>query len=159
VLYGEYVTHETTAGFWCEHTDDDFPTTRIRSSLKPDVTILCYGGMLSEVERALDVLFEENEIVAEIICPTQIYPLRLEPIIESVKSSRHLLVVEEGQLFCGFGAEAVASVYEACPDLAIRIKRLGAAPRPLPSSKPAELESLPGAKSIAAKCLDLINHD
>ena len=159
VLYGEYVTHETVAGFLCEHTDDDFPTTRIRSAGRADVTILCYGGMLSEAEKALDVLFEEHEIVAEIVCPTQIYPLHLDPIVAAVRESQRVLVVEEGQMFCGFGAEVVASICEACPDLAIRIRRLGAAARPLPSSKPAELESLPGTKAIVSKCLELVQHD
>ncbi len=159
VLYGEYVTHETVAGFWCEHTDEDFPTTRIRSSGKADVTILCYGGMLSEAEKALNVLFEEHEIVAEILCPTQLYPLDLEPLIPSVRDSQRVLVVEEGQMFCGFGAEVVASICEACPDLALRIRRLGAAVRPLPSSKPAELESLPGVDAIVRKCLELVQHD
>jgi len=159
VLYGEYVTHETVAGFWCEHTEDDFPTTRIRSSGKADVTIICYGGMLSEAEKALDVLFEEHEIVAEIVCPTQIYPLHLEPILAAVRESQRVLVVEEGQMFCGFGAEVVASICEACPDIAVRIRRLGAAARPLPSSKPAELDSLPGAQAIVSKCLELVRHD
>jgi len=67
--------------------------------------------------------------------------------------------VEEGQMFCGFGAEVVASICEACPDIAVRIRRLGAAARPLPSSKPAELDSLPGAQAIVSKCLELVRHD
>src|SRR5581483_10186844 len=29
LLYGEYVTHRTIAGFWCEHSNERFPTTRI----------------------------------------------------------------------------------------------------------------------------------
>jgi 2-oxoisovalerate dehydrogenase E1 component len=159
VLYGEYATHETVAGFWCEHTEDDFPTTRIRSSGKADVTILCYGGMLSEAEKALDILFEEHEVVAEIICPTQIYPLNLDPIIAAVRASQRVLVVEEGQMFCGFGAEVVASISEVCSDVALRIRRLAAAARPLPSSKPAELDSLPGTKAIVSKCLELVQND
>jgi 2-oxoisovalerate dehydrogenase E1 component len=158
VLYGDYVTHETSSGFWCEHTDEDFPTTRIRSSQAPDVTIACYGGCLAEAEKALDVLFEEHEIVAEIICPSQIYPLQMSPVIASVKVSRRLLVVEEGQLFCGFGAEVLAGVGEACAGLPLVTRRLGAAPHPLPSCKPAELQSLPGVESIVLKCLEMVNH-
>jgi 2-oxoisovalerate dehydrogenase E1 component len=157
VLYGDYVTHETNSGFWCEHTDEDFPTTRIRSAQKPDLTIVCYGGSLAEAEKAIDVLFDEHEIVAEVICPTQIYPLQSAVIIESVKVSRRLLVVEEGQLFGGFGAELLAVVSEYCAGLPLLTRRLGAAQHPLPSCKPAELESLPGVKSIVAKCLEMVN--
>ena len=152
VLYGDYVTHQSNLGFWCEHTDEDFPTTRIRSSENPDITIVCYGGSLAEVEKALDVLFEEHEIVAEVICPTQIYPLQMSSIIASVAVSRRLLVVEEGQLFCGFGAEVIALVSEGCQGLPLVTRRLGAAPHPLPSCKPAEIASLPAVHSIVSKC-------
>lgn len=155
-LYGETVRAGTAEGFWCEHTDGDFPTTRIRSSEKPDVTIVCYGGMLPEAERALDRLFEEKEVVAEIVCPTQIYPLWVEPILESVKASRRLLVVEEGQLFCGFGAELLASIHQACGDIPVVMRRHGAKLHPIPSSRPAEAASLPDANSIYRECLDLV---
>src|SRR5262249_17318292 len=113
VLYGETVTHRTADGFWCEHTAADFPATRIRSASRPDITIVCYGGMLPHAEKALDRLFETHEIVAEIVCPTRIYPLDIAPILESAELSGRLLVVEEGQLFAGFGAEVLAAVQEA----------------------------------------------
>ena len=156
ILYGEYVTHQTVNGFWCEHTDEEFPTTRIRSSAAPDITIVCYGTSLSEAEKAVDRLFEEHEIVGEIVCPTQLYPLQLEPILESVRSSQRLLVVEEGQLFCGFGAEVLAAVHEAIPDTGLLARRQGAAPHPLAACKSAELESLPSAESIFQSCLEMV---
>jgi 2-oxoisovalerate dehydrogenase E1 component len=155
-LYGDYVTHQTAAGFWCEHTEEDFPTTRICSNAKPDITILCYGGTLADAEAALDTLFEEHEIVAEIICPTQIYPLRIEPIVDSAKVSGRLLIVEEGQLFCGFGAEVLAALQESLNGTPLIARRLGAAPHPLPCCKPAELECLPGVDSIVAASLEVV---
>jgi 2-oxoisovalerate dehydrogenase E1 component len=156
-LYGDYVSHKTIAGFWCEHTDEDFPTTRIRSNSKPDVTLVCYGSSLTEAEKALDLLFEKHEVVAEIICPTQLYPLRLEPVLESIRVSRRLLVVEEGQMFCGFGAEILAAVQESAWDLAVKARRLGAEPHPLPSCKSAELDSLPGAEAIVQASLEMMH--
>ena len=158
LLYGEYVTHRTLAGFWCEHSDEPFPTTRIRSSARPDITIVCYGGSLPDVEKAVDRLFEEHELVAEVICPTQIYPLRLAPILESAGKSGRLLVVEEGQGFCGFGAEVLAGVYETPQERPIKARRFSAAPHPLPSCKPAELECLPGVESIVERCVDMVKN-
>jgi len=155
VLYGEPVSVQTAPGFWCEHTAGDFPTTRIRSSAKPDITIACYGGLLAEAEKALDRLFEDREIVAEIICPAEIYPLASGPIAESVRASGRLLVVEEGQLFCGFGAELLASIHETCGG-EVRMRRHGARPHPIPASRPAEAETLPGAESIYRECVDLV---
>jgi len=158
LLYGEYVTHRTVAGFWCEHTGDRFPTTRIRSSVRPDITIVCYGGCLPEVEKALDRLFEEYEIAAEVICPTQIYPLQMAPILESAVSSRRILVVEEGQGFCGFGSEVLAGIYEASLGVPIAARRLSPAPHPLPCCKPAEMECLPGMDSIVASCVEMVGN-
>ena len=158
VLYGEPVTHQTVPGFRCEHSGGHFPTTRIRSSAPPDLTIVCYGGMLPEAEQAVDRLFEEHEICCEIICPTLIYPLDIEPIVESVEHSGRLLVVEEGQLFCGFGSEVIAAVHERCPNLPLAARRLGPAAHPIPASKPAEMASLPGAGTIVSACLDMVFH-
>jgi len=157
-LYGERVSHETIGGFWCEHTGGAFPATRIRSSAVPEITIVCYGGMLPEAEKAADRLFEEHEIVAEIICPTQICPLDVEPILESVRTTRRLLLVEEGQVFCGFGSEVAAAVHEGCPELRLLVRRQGAARHPLPASKPAELASLPGADSIVRDCVEMVRN-
>jgi 2-oxoisovalerate dehydrogenase E1 component len=157
-LYAEYVQHHTVPGFWCEHTEEDFPTTRIRSHTKADITIACYGACLVDAEKAMDRLFEEHEVVAEIICPTQIYPLRIEPILEFAQVSGRLLVVEEGQLFCGFGAEVLAAVHEACPGTPLLTRRLGATPHPLPSCRSAEMESLPSVDSIIKIILEMLCH-
>lgn len=158
LLYGEYVTHRTIEGFWCEHSEERFPTTRIRCSAEPDITIVCYGGCLPEVEIALDRLFEQYEIVAEAICPTQIYPLDMAPILESARASGRLLVVEEGQGFCGFGAEVLARVCETRLGRPVAAERLSAAPHPLPCCKPAELECLPGADLIVERAVRMVSH-
>ena len=157
-MYGEYVSHQTIQGFWAEHTDEDFPTTRIRSASKPDVTLVCYGGCLHEAEKAADKLFEEHELIAEIICPIQIYPLNYRPILDSVRRSGRLLVVEEGQAFCGFGAEVVATLHQALAGEPLIARRLGAKPHPLASSKAAELDSLPGADAIVAGVVDMVTY-
>lgn len=158
-MYGDYMSHQTIDGFWAESSDEKFPTTRIRSLAKPDVTVVCYGGCLSEAEKATDRLFDEHELVAEIVCPVQLFPLNIGPILDSVKRSGRLLVVEEGQGFCGFGAEVIASVHQALqPETPLLSRRLSALPHPLASSKAAELESLPGADSILASILEMVGH-
>ena len=157
-LYAEYAQHQTVPGFWCEHSEGAFPTTRIRSHTRPDITIVCYGACLVDAEKAMDRLFEEHEVVAEIICPTQIYPLWIEPILESVRASGRMLVVEEGQLFCGFGAEVIAAVHEGCAGTSLLTRRLGPAPHPLPCCKSAEIESLPSVDSIVKVSLEMLRH-
>lgn len=156
LLYGEYVTAKAPEGFTLENSAGEFPVTRLRPGAAPDVTIVCYGGMLIEAERALDRLFDEHEIVAEIICPTRIYPFDAEPVLESVRRSGRLLVAEEGQGFCGFGAEVVASVAERA-GMAIQVRRLSATPNPLPCCRPAEAACLPDSASIIAACVAMVS--
>ena len=158
-MYGEWVSHQTIAGFWAEHTDENFPTTRIRSQAIPDVTLVCYGGTLHETEKAADKLFDEHEVIAEIVCPIQIYPLNYRPIVDSVKRSGRLLVVEEGQAFCGFGAEVVSAVHQALQGMPLTARRIGAKPHPLASSKAAELDSLPGADTIVAGVVEMMRQN
>jgi 2-oxoisovalerate dehydrogenase E1 component len=148
VLYAARVGGDVPAGFVLEHSDETFPTTRLRPLGKADITIVCYGGVLTEVEKAVDQLFEEHEIIAEVVCPVQICPFNLGPILESVQSSGRLLVVEEGQSFAGFGAEVIAQVVERMPRALVRAQRLGPPSHPIPSCGPLEKALLPGAPHI-----------
>ena len=155
-LYGRQVVSYRPAGFVWEHTEEDFPTSRLRPCATPDITIVCYGGMLIDVERAVERLFNEYEIVAEVLCPIELYPLRIKAILQSVERTRRLLVVEEGQLFSGFGAELLALVQEKAPGMLSRARRLGPLARPIPSSKEAELRVLPSTELVVNAAVEVI---
>lgn len=157
VLYGRPLSTQAPAGYQWEHTAEVFPCTRLRPGAAADLTLLCYGGMLEEAERAVDVLFDEHEIVAEIICPTQLYPLDLRPIMESVTQTCRLLVLEEGPGFCGFGAEAIAGLQERLDGESIRVARLSGPPHPVPSCKPLETLLLPGTDAIVQRAIEVVN--
>ena len=155
LLYGLRVGAMVPDGFALEQTDELFPTTRIRPECVPDLTILCYGGMLADVEKALDPLFDTHEIACEVICPTQLYPLDLRPIIESVERTGRLLVVEEGIGFAAFGAEVVARIVEQAPGALRRLRRLAAPEHPIPACGPLEKALLPGPAHVVAAALEL----
>ncbi len=156
LLYGALLPQEAPAGFAWERSDERYPTTRLRPASAPDLTILCYGGMMPEAEAAVQRLFEEYEVACEILCPTQLYPFNAWPLVESVKRSGRLLVVEEGIGFASLAAEAVAQVVEAAPGALRRIKRLAARPHPIPSSLPLEKMVLPAADDIVREALPLL---
>lgn len=157
--YGLEVSTKTLGGFQVQHSDEDFPTTRISSQTKADITVVCYGGMLAEVEAAADRLFEDHDVVVEIICPLQIYPLNARPIVDSAFETGRLFVVEEGQEFCGWGAEVLAQVATGTKGRKPVVGRMGAKPHPIPSCKSAEAASLPGASSIVSACLELMQDE
>jgi 2-oxoisovalerate dehydrogenase E1 component len=155
LLYGSRVGAIAPDGFALEQSDELFPTTRIRPECAPDLTILCYGGMLADVEKALDPLFDLHEIACEVICPTQLYPLDVRPIIESVARTGRLLVVEEGIGFAAFGAEVVAQIVELAPGALRRLRRLAAPEHPIPACGPLEKALLPGPSHVVAAVLEL----
>lgn len=158
LLYGTRVSDEVGPGFALEHSDEPFPTTRLRPQAAPDVTVLCYGGMLPEAEKAAALLFDRHEVVAEIICPTQLYPFDPRPLLESLARTGRLLVAEEGHGFAAFGAEALAQVVEHAPGLLRRVRRLAAPDHPIPSCGPLEKALLPGADHLVRAALELLGH-
>jgi 2-oxoisovalerate dehydrogenase E1 component len=155
LLYGLRAADSAPEGFALEHSDELFPTTRIRPEGAADVTILCYGGMLAEVEKALDPLFDEHEIACEVICPTQLYPLDPRPILESVARTGRLLIAEEGLGFAAFGAEVVAQIVEARPGALRKLRRLASPEHPIPSCGPLEKLVLPGVDHVAQAVREL----
>ena len=128
LLYGTRMGDDVPDGWILEHSDEQFPTTRMRPFQDPDVTLLCYGGMLPDVERAMEVLFDDHEVICEVICPVQLYPLNLGPVVESVRRTKKLVVVEEGLSFAAFGAEVAAEILEHEPGTLKVFRRLRLAP-------------------------------
>jgi len=158
LLYTLRVTNEMPPGFVLEHGDDRFPTVRVRPESAPEATIVCYGGMLKEVEEAVVQAFDEHEVICEIVCPSQLWPLNVWPIVESAANTRRLLVVEEGLGFAGFGAEVIAQVQERLPGALQRVRRLASPDHPIPSCAPLERKLLPNADTILQAVLELTSH-
>jgi len=157
LLYGLRTGAEAPEGFALERSDEPFPTTRLRpeGGGPADATILCYGGMLHDVERALAPLFDEDEIACEVICPTQLYPLDPRPILESVRRTGRLLVAEEGLGVAAFGAEVIAQVMERAPGTLKAVRRLASPEHPIPSCGPLEKLVLPGTGHVVAAVREL----
>src|SRR5262249_15478177 len=155
LLYGLRAGAVAPEGFVLEHSDEPFPTTRSRPEGRADLTILCYGGMLADVEKALDPLFDDHEVIAEVVCPSQLYPFNPWPLVESVERTGRLLIAEEGVGFAAFGAEAVARVLELAPGALRRLRRLASPAHPIPSCGPLEKALLPGQAHVVAAAVEL----
>jgi 2-oxoisovalerate dehydrogenase E1 component len=158
LMYAARLDAPVRPGFTLEHSDEQYPTARLRPADPPVVTLFCYGGVLPLAEEAIAVAFEEFEIVTELICPTQIYPLNPLPVIESLANSHRLLIVEEGLNFAALGAELVAEIHERSPRLVQCSKRLGPPPHPIPSCAVLENQLLPNVQSIVAAIVELSRH-
>ena len=156
--YGARLNLPAQAGLLVEHSDEPFPTVRLKPDVPHDVTIFCTGGMLPIAEEAIAAAFEEHEIVSEVICPTQIFPLNPVPTMQSLAVSRRLVVLEEGLSFANLGAELIAQIQERSPDLMRNLKRVASAEHPIPSCAVLENEILPNVKSVIAAITDCVKH-
>ena len=157
LLYGLRVTDTVPDGFILEHSQEQFPTTRIRPLGNPNLTILCYGGMLIDVERAIQQLCDEHEIFCEVICPLQLYPFNPLPVIESLQKTHRLLIVEEGINFAALGSELLAQISESMPQLLHQVRRVASPKHPIPSSGPLEKQCLPGEGHVVQAALEMMD--
>ena len=116
----------------------------------PALTVVAYGYMAELCRRASLRLAYEHEIFVELIIPTQLSPFKMDRILDSVKRTHHLLVVEEGTLTLGWGAEILASIAERLSDRLLIAHRLAANDSPIPASAPLESAMLPDIEQIIA---------
>jgi 2-oxoisovalerate dehydrogenase E1 component len=158
LLYGQKISPQAPVGFVYQNSDEAYPTTRLKPHGTPDLTIFCYGGMLMEVEKAVEQLFDQHDVIAEVICPVQLYPFNPQPLIESLRTTGKLLIAEEGTGFAAVGSEVIAQVSEKAVGLLKAIRRVAGPPHPIPSCGPLEKALLPGASHITAAALELVNH-
>ncbi len=155
LLYGFSVRQQAADGRTWLEDGADFPTLKLDAHGRGDVTVVTYGGMLDEVEEAVRVAFEEDEIISEVLVPTRLFPLDLGPIADSVARTGRLLVVEEGQGFAGFGAEVIAQCTQRLGGK-LHAARVAAAPHPIPCSRELEKSALPGTAEVHAALQQLV---
>ncbi|MHC4795019.1 MAG: dehydrogenase E1 component subunit alpha/beta, partial [Planctomycetota bacterium] len=155
-LYGQQTDPQPPAGLHLLATDTLFPTVRLAPREEPQLTVVAYGGMVDTVESAMAVLGDQHDCTTELVIPTQLYPLDIEPIVESVCRTGRLLVVEEGQGFAGLGSELIARLVADCRVTSIIADRVNARVCPVPASRPAEEQVLPGVDDIIAAAGELM---
>ena len=114
-----------------------------------DITVATYGVTVSRSIAAAGQLASEG-VEAEVIDLRTIAPLDLELVAESVRRTRHLVVVTESQRHGGIGAEIAAALSESLYDvLEGPVLRVGAPSVPAPHSAPLLARATSSADDIA----------
>jgi len=120
-----------------------------------DLTIVTVSLMVHRALDAADDLAKEG-IEAEVVDLRSVIPLDREAIVESVRKTRHLLVVDEDYRSFGMTGEVITSVVEAAFDyLDAPPARLALPDVPIPYSRPMEQFVLPSRAAIAAAARSL----
>ena len=122
-----------------------------------DITVVAPGMMRHHAVKAAEALSKKG-VSVEVIDPRTLYPLDEEAILNSVKKTGHLLVVDEGYSPCGFGAEVIATVQEKAFDyLDAPMRRLHTADVPTPYTESLVNAIVPGVDKIEATITEILS--
>jgi pyruvate/2-oxoglutarate/acetoin dehydrogenase E1 component len=134
-----------------EVSDGDYTIPIGRAEVKReghDVTVVAYSKMLLLALEAAEELSRQH-IHVEVIDPRTLKPLDVATIVESVKKTGRLVVVEEGWSFAGMGAQIAESVYSVAFDyLDAPIVRVTGEDVPIPYTRPLEDLAIPDRHRI-----------
>jgi pyruvate dehydrogenase E1 component beta subunit len=115
-----------------------------------DATIVARSLTVPLALKAAEEL-EKDGISVEVVDPRTIRPLDIETIINSVKKTNRVVIVEESHAFCGVGSEISAQIMERAFDyLDAPVKRISSADAPMPYAKNLEQLALPDVARIVA---------
>ncbi len=112
------------------------------------LTVVCTSWMNVEAMKAAEVLAKRG-VELEVIDVRTVSPLDLDPLVESVRKTKHCIIADYDWTFCGFSAELAALIGARCfEELARPIERLGFAQVPCPTTRPLENLFYPSAVNI-----------
>lgn len=113
-----------------------------------DVSIITYGLTVKLAQRAAHLLAEED-IDVEIIDLITLKPYDTGRIFQSIRKTGKAVILEEGVVRGGIGAEICATIAENCLwDLDGQLVRVGAHDIPIPCAPESEKMILPGVDDV-----------
>ena len=120
-----------------------------------DITIVCWSKCVKLCLKAAMELAKEG-INAEIIDVRTLRPLDERTIIDSVKKTNRLLIVDEDWPYCGMGAGIMAQLNEKVfDDLDAPIARVCSEDVPVPFSHSLEMAMQPNVEKVISKVKEL----
>ncbi len=114
-----------------------------------DVTIVSWSKILQRVTLKAAEELEKEGISCEVIDPRTIKPMDWDLIVNSVRKTNRLVVVEEGWPFAGVGAQIAYEITQrAFDDLDAPVERVTQEDVPLPYAHNLEVASLPNVERV-----------
>lgn len=120
------------------------------------VSLLAYSRMLEEALKAAEALAEHG-VEAEVVDLRSLAPLDVAAIQATVEKTGRVVVIEEGTLTGGVGAEIVARIMETSFDcLLAPPRRVAALDTPVPASRVLEQAAIPDFRQIAQAAAEVV---
>lgn len=122
-----------------------------------DVTLIAYGAMVHTCLKAAEEL-EKEDVDAEVIDLRTVSPIDIDTIVESVKKTNRVVVVQEAQRQAGIAANIISEIQErAILHLEAPVLRV-TAPDTVYSFAAAESVWLPNHEDVIEKVNEVINY-
>jgi pyruvate dehydrogenase E1 component beta subunit len=122
-----------------------------------DVTIVAIGRMVSEALKAAEQLGKEG-IQVTVLDPRTLVPLDTKAILDSVRQTHRVVIVEEGPKRGGVGGEIGALIAEEVLDeLDAPIRRVASLDTPIPFNLALENFIFPNEQKIIEAVRDLMS--
>ena len=155
--YGRRVGPAELPNFSTEVAGGNFPIARVRPGASaPGYTVVTYGGALAELVPSVQPVFRATESLPEIFVLSCLSSIDYRPIVESVRRTGRLVVLESGSTDAGIGSEVIASVMEQDGRSLDRSLRIGALPYPIPSVRSLEDQVLPTRSRIVQSLVEFL---
>jgi len=126
-----------------------------------DVTVVALAYYVREALAVADDLAQDG-ISVEVVDPRTLVPLDVETVRASARKTGRVVIVDEAPATCSAASEIAALVAED-PDtfraLTASIRRVCAAPVPVPYSPPLEQAALPSRDDIKAAIHEVLKED
>ena len=121
-----------------------------------DLTIVAWSGMIPKVMEATEILSKEG-ISAEVVDPRSLVPLDKLTIINSVKKTEHVLIVQEAIRRGGVGSDISSIIQEEAFDyLDSPVKILGGLNTPCPFNLNLEKVVIPQVDDIVRAAKEVL---
>jgi len=112
---------------WCKDSDKD-------------ALIITYGLIGRMVADNFEEIFERSDLLFDVFILQQLNPIPIAHFENAARNSGKVLIIEESSANFGWGSELAYQLSELLPN--IKIKRIGAKPVPIPSTRELEGEIL-----------------
>ncbi len=125
-----------------------------------DVSVITYGRMLERVMKAAEEVEAAEGVSVEVVDLRTLAPLDKDTIIDSVKKTGRVLLVNDAHKTGGFIGEVAATIAEsdAFDYLDGRILRLAGEDVPIPYNQTLEAAMIPSVERIKKYILKLVNN-
>lgn len=160
LLYQRSQHDELPTGYQMTTSHSAFPVTRLCTEDSADVTVISFGGIGLEVERAARTLIDE-EINLDIYYPLHVSAFEVDAMIASIEKTLCLILVEEGTPGMNLSSQYLLEIFRRISNSAragLKFRVITAVDRPIPAAKYLEEQTLPNWVKIKDQILVLYEH-